>query len=63
MVEIALEPGEGALSSGDVAVFVSFGLPDEEGAALGIEVTEFEPDGFASPDASGVEGFEESSVA
>ena len=62
MVEVALEPGEGALSGGDVAVFVAFGLPDEEGATLRIEVTEFESDGFATPDSGGVEGFEESSI-
>ena len=63
MVEVALQPREGALSGGDMAVFVAFGLADEEGATLRIEVSEFEPDGFATSDSGGVEGFEESTVA
>lgn len=63
MVKVALDPGEGTLSGGDVAVFVSFGLSDEEGFSLEVEVAELKPDGFAASDAGGVEGFEESTVS
>ena len=61
--EVMVEPMEGSFAEGEVAVFATFALANDDDLAVLLEIVEGEGGGFVATDAGGVEDFEESFVA
>ena len=60
--EVLLRPRERTIADRDHAVFLSLALADEDRAALGVEIVEFQVDEFEPPHARRVERFQDGAV-
>lgn len=49
VLDVAVEPVEGTVADGDPSVLPALALPNEEHAALGVDVEELEPHQLALP--------------